>query len=636
MKDKNGMKTAVSILLIPLLFFFVLSLGVYADTDASVTIRAPAVSQTSSGYIGAVLYITVSALPGEGHIYVDTWPLTELDTQASARLAVEVAGRITGKDVSQYDFYYVIRSDSPVVGGPSAGGVMTVATIAALEDLEIDPAVMMTGMINPDESIGPVGSIVEKLDASAELGIETFLVPWGQTIITTQEILPVSSRGRTRIITQPKKVDVIDYAKETYGITVIEVKDIADAVFYFTGVTFDGKEIEGEIEVSTSFLSDKTDEALERTVLYHDETLNLLSSEELNEYEKKYLESYLETAQNFIDAAREDIDDGKYYTALSTLLNAEIYTGVVDEYIHIESVDSRIEALEEKIEEIDSQLKVKREDIRGVVSLEFLSAAEKRLKGAYDYLEKSKSYKNDLDIVETAYAIAYADKRADTVDLWLDLAVQYSKGEKISLDELKDDAWKRIEEAKLVYVYVSSMLGEISLSGASQSLSAAQSEYDAGRYTSALFYAIESNINSSIVIELGLSGEDPDVVNEKIQRAKDDAKIAIHLSREEGYDPLLAECYYEYASTFEEEEEAVNAFIMYKYAKEFALAYKHLETEGTRESTAITTSPSVPTEIPTSSEASERGSTLILVLGSGMIGLFLGILVGSMRKSGEK
>jgi len=628
------MDKKLSMALVLLVFFSMLNITAdFALATDSVTIRAPAVSKTSSGYIGAVLYITVSAVPGDGHIYVDTWPLTELDTQASARLAVEVAGRMTGKDVTKYDFYYVVRSESPVIGGPSAGGVMTVATIAALEGWKINNDVMMTGMINPDGTIGPVGGIIEKLDASAKLGIKKFLVPWGQTVITTQETIREENRGMIQIITKPKKVNVVDYAKKNYGIEVIELEDVNDALFYFTGKKFPEKEIKGEIQVNTDFLSEEANKSLQKNIEYHDSIEKELKSAKMGIYEKKYMGRYLDTAQDFIDKAREDMKTGKYYTSLSELFNAEIYIGVVDEYLNADDLDKRLKDLEEKINSVDSELKEKRGEIKGIVSLEFLSAAEKRLKDAYDYLDQARNYVNNYDTLNAVYAIAYADKRCDTVRLWLNLSLKYSQGEKISIDDLKEDAWKRIEEAKLVYVYVSSMVGESSVSDAAQSLNDAQSEYEAGRYTSALFYAIESNIESSITIELSMSGDDPGVIGEKIQRARDDAKVAIQLSREEGYEPMLAECYYEYGENFEEKEDAANAFRMYKYAKEVALAYKHISNPETMP-TVVTETPSVSTPLPSTPSSqgtttSKEGSKFILILGSGLVGLFMGILIGS-------
>ncbi|RLG00163.1 hypothetical protein DRN58_03890, partial [Thermococci archaeon] len=429
------------------------------------------------------------------------------------------------------------------------------------------------------------------------------------------------------IITKPKKVNVVEYAKEKYDVDVIEVKDINDAIFYFTGKNFAEREIKGEIEIKTDFLSKKANEALERNVEYHDAIKEYLDSLNISKYEKRYLERYLDTAEDFIDNAKDNVNNGKYYTALSILFNSEIYVGVVDEYIHTDDFDTRIEELEGKIESIDSELKEKREDIRGIIGLEFLSAAEKRMKEAYDYLNEAKNYN---DTANAAHSIAYADKRADTVKLWLDLAVEYSEGDKISLDNLKADAWKRIEEAKLVYVYVESLVGDDPVSDALQSLNAAQSEYEAERYTSALFYAIESNIRSSITIELSMSGNDPSIIGEKIQRAKDDAKIAIQLSREEGYEPMLAECYYEYGTNFEEKEDAANAFRMYKYSKEVALAYKHLSTSEVPVSIVTETPIPTATEIP-----KEEGSKLILILGSGLIGLFIGIIISSAFKQGK-
>ncbi|MCK4811529.1 MAG: hypothetical protein KAS74_04595, partial [Methanosarcinales archaeon] len=142
---------------------------------AQVSIPLPAVYATSEGEVGVLTNLTVWVTNGTGHVFVDTAPFTQVDMQGSARLSSMVACDITSIDPETRDFFYVLHTDSPVIGGPSAGAAMTVATVAALMNWTIDPGVVMTGMINPDCSIGAVGGISAKLNASAEKGAHTFL-----------------------------------------------------------------------------------------------------------------------------------------------------------------------------------------------------------------------------------------------------------------------------------------------------------------------------------------------------------------------------------------------------------------------------------------------------------------------------
>ncbi len=71
--------------------------------------------------------------------------------------------------------YQTTKSD-----GPSAGGVFTVGFIAAMRGDRIRKGVAMTGTIEPDGRIGPVGAIPDKLRAAAREGYRTVLIPRGQ------------------------------------------------------------------------------------------------------------------------------------------------------------------------------------------------------------------------------------------------------------------------------------------------------------------------------------------------------------------------------------------------------------------------------------------------------------------------
>ena len=73
----------------------------------------------------ADLYLEIQ--PGSGQIFIDTYPLTRLDTQSSTRYAKPSGVQLCRRGfVSRYDFFYTIRADSSVVGGPSAGGAIAV------------------------------------------------------------------------------------------------------------------------------------------------------------------------------------------------------------------------------------------------------------------------------------------------------------------------------------------------------------------------------------------------------------------------------------------------------------------------------------------------------------------------------
>ena len=153
----------------------------------NVTVYAPAVASTDTGYVGVISTITVKIQSnGSGRVFVDTLPLTQVDMQGSARLAVKVASALVENDEncdidpSTYDYFFVVRTSSPIIGGPSAGGIMTVATIALLENWDLSDKTVMTGMINPDGSIGPIGGITHKIDAANSVGANHFLIPSGQ------------------------------------------------------------------------------------------------------------------------------------------------------------------------------------------------------------------------------------------------------------------------------------------------------------------------------------------------------------------------------------------------------------------------------------------------------------------------
>ncbi|HRW38524.1 MAG: hypothetical protein KDB04_07045 [Acidimicrobiales bacterium] len=100
--------------------------------------------------------------------------LTERPSQpGKAVLGVSVADRVS------YEFPIDIRIDSGKVGGPSAGLAFTLAILDRLTPgrLTGDGRVAVTGTIELDGSVGPVGGVQHKARAAIREGAELMLVP---------------------------------------------------------------------------------------------------------------------------------------------------------------------------------------------------------------------------------------------------------------------------------------------------------------------------------------------------------------------------------------------------------------------------------------------------------------------------
>lgn len=78
-----------------------------------------------------------------------------------------------------YEFPIDVDIDSGEVGGPSAGLAFTLALIDRLTpgDLTGGKPVAVTGTINLDATVGPVGGVPQKTEAAIDAGAELFLVP---------------------------------------------------------------------------------------------------------------------------------------------------------------------------------------------------------------------------------------------------------------------------------------------------------------------------------------------------------------------------------------------------------------------------------------------------------------------------
>jgi uncharacterized protein len=192
----------------------------------------PAVDNEGNGVITS---LKVESRHGTGKVLTNIDKLLFwVDTQYSIQIAKSVAENITGVDADEFDLTYTIESEEAgLIGGPSAGASLTVATISVLENKELKKDVMMTGTINPDGTIGQVGSVLEKARAAKDVGATLFLVPPGESeqVFLKPEEKCVKRAGFIFCETTYKQITV--NIGEDVGISVIEVETISDALKYF-------------------------------------------------------------------------------------------------------------------------------------------------------------------------------------------------------------------------------------------------------------------------------------------------------------------------------------------------------------------------------------------------------------------
>ncbi|MDI9610924.1 MAG: serine protease-like protein [Archaeoglobales archaeon] len=502
--------TALSFLLIPTLAF-----------DVQKTIKAVAVKSGESPE-GVVINITVSLSPGNGRVFVSTTPFTEIDMQGSAQLSALTACDLLGIDFMKYDFFYVIEADAPIVGGPSAGAVMTIATISLLKNLSLKEEIYMSGMIYPDGFIGPVGGLKYKLEAVAKEGGKIFLVPYGQKVVLVQENV-VRRVGMINIVsTTYKEVDLVEYGKQL-GVNVYEVKTINDALKYFSGFEIKRKEPTFKISEYSEILKSLADKMREN----------------LSELDK-YTTS---DARDLINRAESDYNAGNYYSATSKFFNAKVLMRLEmykKTLISAQQFEEEVNKIKEDIQKLRQYLK---RETTGINSIQIIAAAQERVAESEKSLEtavNSKSYSEALQ------NLAYARERLDSAKVWLSILQSLKDDYQLNSSEIKRRAEFYINQANSVLVYASS-LGAYSdlLDHAYISLETAKRLYSDEQYAGAVFVALDAITEGSLSIEANYGD-----ISAKVKEKKENAKVALSEAEEVSY-PVLPAAYFEFAETAE-------------------------------------------------------------------------------------
>jgi Lon-like ATP-dependent protease len=124
---------------------------------------------------GRVLPIMAEVTEGKGEV-IATGKLQEIAEESVDNVSA-IIKKFTGKDVGEMDVHIQYIQTYEGVEGDSASITMATAIISALEDVEVDQSVAMTGSLSVRGDVLPVGGVTYKIEAAAKAGMDKVIIP---------------------------------------------------------------------------------------------------------------------------------------------------------------------------------------------------------------------------------------------------------------------------------------------------------------------------------------------------------------------------------------------------------------------------------------------------------------------------
>ncbi len=219
----------------PMLFLGLITVLGCTRKDASVTLTYPAARPVRTHTV-QVDFLTYTEGKADGNVHptqIQVGPNADAilnvgiaqdlsgglggQWQAAVWIAAFQAAAALGRDLS--DYAVMVRGRG-YIDGPSAGALFAAGMMAAMAGVPARPDVTMTGIVNPDGTVGPVGGIPNKFRAAVKAGKKVLGYPVGQ-------------RYAQDLATQ-KVVDLHEFAKEN-GVQVVEIRSVDEAFSLLTG-----------------------------------------------------------------------------------------------------------------------------------------------------------------------------------------------------------------------------------------------------------------------------------------------------------------------------------------------------------------------------------------------------------------
>jgi len=164
-----------------------------------------------SEFSGIVLPIVAEVTPAQtknGGRIIATGRLGEIAKEAVQNVSALIK-KHTGEDISNHDVHIQFVGVYDGVEGDSASISVATAVISAFEEVPVDQTVAMTGSLSVRGKVLPVGGVTAKIEAAAESGLKTVLIPKENM---KDVVLEAKYVGNIQIIPVENLNDVLSHA----------------------------------------------------------------------------------------------------------------------------------------------------------------------------------------------------------------------------------------------------------------------------------------------------------------------------------------------------------------------------------------------------------------------------------------
>lgn len=512
-----------------------------------------AVSEDGTQGTKADLFVEIK--PGTGKIFLETIPLTKLDTQLSTRFAQQIACNFIKKDCSKKDFFYTIRSDAAIVGGPSAGAAIAATTAALLDNKIIKQDITMTGTINAGGIIGNVGSVREKVLLARTENISTVLIPLGsryQYDNTTNTTIDLYSLGND------------------LAMNITEVSTLADVLTALTGKNY--HQNYGKIVVDESYkkiMKAIAADLCNRTVQLKTDT------------QQKDAQQYIQGLNHTYQAMRA-FENRQYYTAASRCFAANLQFS----FLFLNQTNMTLGQLHNVTRSLQEEggkfsLYLDQRPLETLTDLQVYVVVKERMDEAKEGLQVLTKLSENATAVNDAQmqVLAFVNERLYTAKAW---STFFNTGtEKITLNNelLKEACAKKLSELQERFQFLEVLAG-VPLLQKAKEVYAVDQQREKGNYKLCLYMASKQKAELDYTLAVAsTSKEKLDII---VQQRLDVAEQEISKQLQKFF-PILGYSYYEYAA-YLKENDPYSSLLFAQYSLELSHidVYFHEELQESR------------------------------------------------------